>query len=427
MCKLLANRKIICSATMLVLLLSLTIPVQASGLYGHKEGMSQQSGEMKGRIGFLQKADKLVGTQVQNTSNEKIGIVKELIIDSSQKTVSYVIVSSERKLHPVSWSAFDTSGKTLMLNITKDKLMQGPSIESMDLLQLSNAEYRQRVDTFYSEQISAVQHRGAMEQAAEWMKQKIGGGERPDLCKLSEIRGLTIQNPQGEKLAKLSDVLIDVRHGTVAYGVVGIGGLMGIGGKTAIVPWAVLTVQSQTGIVKLDADRATLESAVLTREQMQQLTQAQFARELHEKFGAEPYWEVFGFVPGEGVEMSMAAWETGSKYNKSFEADKMTTAEGTIKSVGTFQPEGGSAYGLKLKVETKAGETFVVHCGPSQYSPQQSFGFKTGDAVTITGSKTRIGYQSVIIASEIHSGDRMLKLRDASGSPLWNVEEMRKQ
>lgn len=134
MCKLLVvSRKIICSAAILLLLLSVALPVQAAGWHkGQKEGLSQQSGEMmEGRIGFLQKANELVGTQVQNNNNEKIGTVKELIIDNNQRTVSYIIISSERNLHPVSWSAFDTSGKTLMLNITKDKLMQGPSIESI--------------------------------------------------------------------------------------------------------------------------------------------------------------------------------------------------------------------------------------------------------------------------------------------------------
>ncbi len=433
------NRKIICIAAVLFLLLSTALPVQAAveGEYGaeenvarqgmqHKEMMKETSEMKGGRIGFLQEADKLIGTEVRNSSNEKIGKVKDLIIDNNKRTVSYVILHAENRLYPVSWSAFDTSNEKFMLNIANDKMMQAPRIDTIDLSQLGNPEYKQKVDNFYSEQISTVQGKGAMEEATEWMKEKaqhvMGTGERADLSRLSEIKGLAVQNPQGEQLGKLRDILVDVRHGTIAYGTIGFGGLAGVAEKTAVVPWAALTVQPQMSIARLDAGKATLESAVLTRSQMQQLTEPKFARQIHEKFGTEPYWEVFGFVPGEEMKMSMAAWQADSKYNKNFDPAKMTTIEGTIKSVGTFQPEKESALGLQLNVETKTGESVIVHCGPSHYTAQQDFNFKTGDTVTISGSKTRIWMKQVIMASEIQSGGKTLRLRDQQGRPLWKLE-----
>jgi len=439
------NRKIILTVALLFLL-STALPVQAAmareGTYGAESRVSQQEMEQKemvkethemkgGRIGFLQEADKLVGTDVRNGSNEWIGKVSDLVIDNNQRTVSYVILSAENRLYPISWSAFDTSKEKFMLNITKDKMTQAPRIDMIDLSQLGNPEYKQKVDNFYSEQILAVQSKNAMEQATEWMKEKaqqaFSTGERADLSKLSEIKGLAVQNPQGERLGKLRDILIDVRYGTIAYGTVGFGGLAGVAEKTAVVPWAALAVQPQMGIARLDTDKATLESAVLTRSQMQQLTEPQFARQIHKKFGTEPYWEVFGFVPGEEMKMSMAPWQADSKYNRNFDPAKMTTIEGTIKSIGTFQPEKGSALGLQLNVETKTGESVIVHCGPSQYTAQQDFRFKAGDAVTISGSKTRIWIKQVIMASEIQSGGRTLKLRNQQGRPLWKLEGMEQQ
>ncbi len=424
------NRKIISITALLVFLLSVALPVQAAveGEYGAEESIAQQgmehkemmkeTSEMKGgRIGFLQEADKLIGAEVKNSSNEKIGKVKDLIIDNNKRTVSYVILHSENRLYPVSWLAFDTSNEKFMLNIAKDKMMQAPRIDTIDLSQLGNPEYKQKVDNFYSEHISTVQGKGAMEQA----------GERADLSKLSEIKGLVVQNPQGERLGKLRDILIDVRHGTIAYGTVGFGGLAGVAEKTAVVPWAALTVQPQMGIANLDANKAKLESAELTRSQMRQLTEPQFSRQLHDKFGAEPYWEVFGFVPGAETAKSMAAWEAGSKYNKHFDASKMTTIEGTIKSVGSFEPQKGAEPGLLLKVETKKGESVTVHAGPARYATQQNFEFKAGDNVTVIGSKTRIDLKSVIMASEIQIGGKTFELRDPQGKPLWKLEGMEQQ
>ena len=440
------TRKIILTVTLLFLLLSFALPVQAAtareGAYGtepvvspqdmERMEMMKQTSEMKsGRIGFLQEADKLAGMEVRNSSNERIGTVKDLIINNPQRTVSYVILSSENKLYPVSWSAFDTSKGKFSLNIAKSKLTQAPRIDMIDVSQLGNPEYKQKVDNYYSEQISAVEKKSTLEQATDWMKEKAqqvtGAGEKADLSKLSALKGLTVKNQRGEELGKLRDVLIDVRHGTIAYGTIGFGGLMGVAEKTAVVPWAALAVQPQLGTARLDVDKATLESAALTRSQMQQLTQPQFARQIHDKFGTEPYWEVFGFVPGEEMKLSTAPWLAGSKYNKHFDASKMTTVEGIIKSVGTFEPQKGAEPGLMLKVETKKGESVTVHCGPNRYITQQGFRFKTADTVTITGSKTRIDLKEVIMATQIQMADKTLKLRDQQGTPLWKFEGAQQQ
>jgi len=125
--------------------------------------------------------------------------------------------------------------------------------------------------------------------------------------------------------------------------------------------------------------------------------------------------------------MSTAAWQADSRYNKHFDPAKITTIEGTIKRVSSFEPQKEAEPGLLLKVETKKGESVTVHAGPSQYTAQQDFRFKAGDAVTISGSKTRIGMKQVIMASEIQSGGRTLKLRDQQGRPLWKLEGMEQQ
>jgi hypothetical protein len=47
------------------------------------------------------------------------------------------------------------------------------------------------------------------------------------------------------------------------------------------------------------------------------------------------------------------------------------------------------------------------------------FDFAKGDAITVTGSKVKMGGQDVVIAREIKKGDQVLTLRDARGFPLW--------
>ena len=55
----------------------------------------------------------------------------------------------------------------------------------------------------------------------------------------SQITGMTVTNPQGEKLGKIDDLLID-HSGAVKYAILSHGGLLGIGDKLIPIPWKAL-------------------------------------------------------------------------------------------------------------------------------------------------------------------------------------------
>jgi sporulation protein YlmC with PRC-barrel domain len=270
------------------------------------------------------------------------------------------------------------------------------------------------------------------ERAVGWMKEKtervLGTEEKARLYKCSETIGMDIQNTAGEKIAQLSDIVFDVREGSIVYGLASYGGLLGIGGQTAAVPFSAITLEHQQGIAKLDADRSTLDSAIIPRGDLHKLNEPMFARQIHTNFAQEPYWEVLGYVPptAEGVTVAVAkdAWLPDSDYNKSYKLDTVTTIEGTVKSVGTFTPERDAAAGLELKIETMDGDTLTIQAGPQSHYLAQDIRFNEGDRITVIGSKTRPGLslKSVIMASEIKKGDDTLRLRDERGTPLWKVE-----
>jgi hypothetical protein len=114
----------------------------------------------------------------------------------------------------------------------------------------------------------------------------------------------------------------------------------------------------------------------------------------------------------------MSAWQSDSKR---FNPNTITTIEGAIESVGTFTLEEGVASGLKLIVKTPENEALVVHGGPVQYAAQREMNFKPDMHITVTGSKTTVSGETVIIACEIKLGEKTLILRDRQGEPKWNV------
>lgn len=141
------------------------------------------------------------------------------------------------------------------------------------------------------------------------------------------------------------------------------------------------------------------------------------------------------------------AWGPGSRYGRMYNPQTVQTITGEVVSVDKFAPtmgmsggrmdSSGGAMGMRggamgmhgramgmssgmhLMVKT-ATETISVHLGPSWFLEKQEVQFKPGDQVKVTGSRITFDGKPAIIASEVSKGDRVLKLRDASGVPVWS-------
>jgi sporulation protein YlmC with PRC-barrel domain len=385
----------------------------------------RMAGNVHGRSDTLQGAKEFMGIEIKNSQNESLGKVKDLIFDTTQNTVNYAILSVENKFYPVPWTALNTDLGAYTLDMTKSDFASAPGMASIDLQRLGSSEFRTRTQSFYSKQIASVGETGTIERAAGWVEEKynktFGAEENLHLVKCTDILGFKVHNLKNEPLAKLDNVVIDVREGAMAYGLVGYGGLLGMGEKTAAIPWASFTLQRDNSIAKLDATEEALQRAELNNGQLGNLTRPQFARQVHTVFTQKPYWEVFGFVAPE--DWSPAAWQSNSVYNKNFNPAAITTFEGKVESVGMFRPDKNSTPGLRLKVRTPVGDSIIVQAGPQNYAAQRDLRFKTGSDIRVTGSKATIGEKTVIMASEIKMGQKMLTLRDKQGKPLWETSK----
>ena len=82
------------------------------------------------------RATRIIGTDVRNTQGEKIGDVKDVVLDHNGK-IAYAIVSTGGflgigdRLHAVPWTALNTSaGKNFVLDVDKARLKNAPSFDS---------------------------------------------------------------------------------------------------------------------------------------------------------------------------------------------------------------------------------------------------------------------------------------------------------
>jgi sporulation protein YlmC with PRC-barrel domain len=89
---------------------------------------------------------------------------------------------------------------------------------------------------------------------------KPAGG--PTVHTAKELVGMKVQNPQGESLGKIDDVVV-LSNGDVSYAVLSFGGVMGLGDKLFAIPWGCMQTAG-TGkdtYVVLGVDKERLKAA----------------------------------------------------------------------------------------------------------------------------------------------------------------------
>jgi sporulation protein YlmC with PRC-barrel domain len=83
----------------------------------------------------------------------------------------------------------------------------------------------------------------------------------PKYLSASTLTGDSVKNLQGESLGDLKDIMIDTTTGSIAYGVLSFGGILGMGEKLFAVPWSALQVDGQNEQLLLNVAKDRLKDA----------------------------------------------------------------------------------------------------------------------------------------------------------------------
>jgi len=76
-----------------------------------------------------------------------------------------------------------------------------------------------------------------------------------------KLFGTKVENPRGESLGKIEDIMISVETGQIAYAVVSFGGILSLGNKLFAFPWSSLQADSSKKKIILNLDKKTLSRA----------------------------------------------------------------------------------------------------------------------------------------------------------------------
>jgi hypothetical protein len=106
-------------------------------------------------------------------------------------------------------------------------------------------------------------------------------------------------------------------------------------------------------------------------------------------------------------------------YSTLFNPGTVGTVSGEV--VRVEQPPAGSGkdYCVQALLQTSQG-TVTAILAPKSYMAKQRLAINPKDRVTVTGSLISVLNRPFLLAMEV-SGDRTMKLREASGRPAWAV------
>ena len=117
-------------------------------------------------------------------------------------------------------------------------------------------------------------------------------GPGPEVMTADTLEGNPVVNAQGEELGNVSQIMLDVRTGRIAYAVLSCGGFLGIGDKLFAIPWHALALDADRKCFVLNVDKQRLEQAPgFDKNHWPAMADARWATEVHEYYGVRPYWQ----------------------------------------------------------------------------------------------------------------------------------------
>ena len=103
-----------------------------------------------------------------------------------------------------------------------------------------------------------------------------------------------------------------------------------------------------------------------------------------------------------------------------YDPKTVETIRGMVVSLEEFTLVRGMPPGVQVIMQAESGEEISVFLGPQWYIEDQDFEIQPKDTISVKGSRAVFEGKPALIAAVIFKGDRILKLRDENGVPVWS-------
>lgn len=112
------------------------------------------------------------------------------------------------------------------------------------------------------------------------------------LLSASTLIHTDVENPVGEDLGRIEELMIDLGSGRIAYAVLSFGGFLGLGDKLFAIPWEALKVDTEQEKIILDVDKEMLKYAPgFDKDHWPDTSEHAWLVDVYDYYGYRPYWK----------------------------------------------------------------------------------------------------------------------------------------
>jgi sporulation protein YlmC with PRC-barrel domain len=119
----------------------------------------------------------------------------------------------------------------------------------------------------------------------------VGEGPGPEVMAAATLDGEKVFSSDGEHVGKISDIMLDVRSGRIAYAVLSEGGFLGMGSKLHAIPWTALTLDTDQKCFHVDITAERLKNEPgFDKDHWPTMADQRWGESLHTYYNRDPYW-----------------------------------------------------------------------------------------------------------------------------------------
>jgi sporulation protein YlmC with PRC-barrel domain len=243
-------------------------------------------------LGRVEKVSDLLGMEVKNYKDERLGKVDEFTVDLETGRIVQVILSTGGfrglgvKRVPVAPGALchDAATKFIQLHSDKSKLKAAPQFGMSNWAGLGN-----------SNQVAATyRYAGQEPYFAARYPSDVGADPTARLGyvqRATRLLGVSVKNVQDDTLGKVDQLMVDLAAGRVVSVIVVSGGFLGIGQDFSAVPPAAFQFNSEHEYLQLDISKEALHKAPHFRSNSwPDFDDPIYTAGIYRTYGVEPYF-----------------------------------------------------------------------------------------------------------------------------------------
>jgi sporulation protein YlmC with PRC-barrel domain len=213
------------------------------------------------------KARQLTGLKVENSDGQRVGTVRNLVLDVRTGVLKYVVIGSggflgvhaTLKLAPSEvMSAATAKSQTLAVNATSTQWNRAPEFKLSSLASLGDPAHAREISRFFKTTQSSASIAG---NALSTTGRENGtNAPEPELKLGSDLIGMRVVNQKQEKIGEVLDLLVGFGKPRPAFAIISSGRLLHRDHQYAV-PVRALSFSDTDSKLTLNVDAATLQQA----------------------------------------------------------------------------------------------------------------------------------------------------------------------